>query len=229
MKRERSSGLYRTSSFYVAEVLVEIPAQIAQRVLFYVILYWMIGLKPTGAAFFIFLGVNFMQVLTAIGIGLLIGSLSPNIDIANILAPLFNVIMLLFGGNLLPSPPPWFVWLRWISPITYAYAALSINEFSGAVYECDDSSGGMQSQCYRSVSDTDRVPSLATTLMRRRSPGRSNPAAVQHAKIHHWTEHALPARHCRCLDRGWLRRSPLPRPPALPLPVRRAIPPSCTT
>lgn len=78
--------------------------------------------------------------------GLLIGCLSPTIEIGQIIAPLINVIFLLFGGNLLPAPPPWFIWLRYTSPITYVYAALSQNEYRGQTFECDavDSS----QQCY---------------------------------------------------------------------------------
>lgn len=67
MRRERASGLYRTSSFYTSQILVEIPAQFLQRFLFYCLLYWMIGLKNTAAAFFIYMAVNIVQVLTAVG------------------------------------------------------------------------------------------------------------------------------------------------------------------
>jgi hypothetical protein len=150
MRRERASGLYRTSSFYVSQVLVEVPAQIFQRFLFYVLIYFMIGLQQTAAAFFIYMAVNIVQVFTAIGIGFAIGSLSPTVEIANIIAPLINVIFLLFGGNLLPSPPPWYIWIKWISPITYAYSALSQNEYRGQVYSCDGTASG--SQCYPNVS-----------------------------------------------------------------------------
>lgn len=66
MRRERSSGLYRTSSFYLSQILVEIPSQLAQRLLFYVLIYFMTGLRQTAAAFFIYLAVNFVQVTTAV-------------------------------------------------------------------------------------------------------------------------------------------------------------------
>ncbi|PWN47251.1 hypothetical protein IE53DRAFT_260034 [Violaceomyces palustris] len=151
MIRERSSGLYRTSSFYLSKVIVEIPNTILQRSFFYIIIYWMIGLKGTASSFFIFMGLNYLQLLTSIGLALAIGAASPTIELANIIAPLFNVIFLLFGGNLLPSPPPWFIWLHWISPITYVYSALSVNEFVGSTFDCNGSgsgSGSSASQCY---------------------------------------------------------------------------------
>lgn len=151
MRRERFAGLYRTSSFYLARMIVEVPSQILQRILFYVILYWMVGLKSAAGPFFIFIAINLIQILTSIGLGFCIGAVSPTVEIGSIIAPALNVIFFLFGGNLLPQPPPWFVWLRWISPITYAYLALGQNEFDGQVYNCNGVSNG--GQCYRTGED----------------------------------------------------------------------------
>jgi ABC-type multidrug transport system permease subunit len=83
--------------------------------------------------------------------------MSPSIEIANIIAPLVNVIFLLFGGTFQPSPPPWFVWLKWISPINYTFSALAQNEFEGREVRCDSGAGGGQEAgasgaCYGSVS-----------------------------------------------------------------------------
>ncbi|RSH91647.1 hypothetical protein EHS25_009016 [Saitozyma podzolica] len=72
--------------------------------------------------------------------------MSPTVELANILAPVINVVFLLFGGSFLPAPPPWFIWLKWISPINYAYSSLAENQFAGQVYSsCDASSS---TQCY---------------------------------------------------------------------------------
>lgn len=58
---------------------------------------------------------------------------------------MISIIFLLFGGNLLPSPPPWFIWLHYISPLTYSYSALAQNEFKGETFNC---SSDTSSQCY---------------------------------------------------------------------------------
>lgn len=79
------------------------------------------------------------------GLGLAIGAVSPTIDIANILAPIITVVFLLFGGTFLPNPPPWFVWLKWISPLNYTFAALLQNEYNGQAIECDVPTNGA---CY---------------------------------------------------------------------------------
>ena len=41
MFRERSAGLYRTSSFYFSKCALEIPNAIASRFIYYVVLYFM--------------------------------------------------------------------------------------------------------------------------------------------------------------------------------------------
>lgn len=152
--------MYRTSSFYVSKVMTEVPNQMLQRALFYIIVYWMIGLRSTAGSFFIWLAINFLQIGTAIGLGLCIGSGSPSIEVANIYAPLINVVFLLFGGNLLPlsSIPPWFIWLHWISPITFTYSALAQNEFRDITFSCDADT----SQCYRTGQDVITQYGLST-------------------------------------------------------------------
>ncbi len=151
MLRERSAGTYRISSFYLSKIATEVPNQLFQRILFYAVVYWMIGLRQTAAHFFIWIAINLLQVGTAVGLGLVIGCGAQSIELANVFAPVINVIFLLFGGNLLPlsSIPPWFIWLHWISPITYTYSALAQNEFRGLQFTCTADS----QQCYRSGED----------------------------------------------------------------------------
>lgn len=146
MKRERSARTYRTSSFFLARVLVDVPSTVAQKLPFFLVLYWMVGLKSSAAAYFIFVAMLCLHSVVAVALGLLIGSFSPSLEVAQILAPFCAVIFLLFGGNLLPSPPPWFVWLRWISPITYTYMAIAQNEFQGQTFSCEGVQQGQQ--CY---------------------------------------------------------------------------------
>lgn len=159
--RERAAGMYRCSSFYLSNVIVEIPSQVAQRALFIIVVYWMIGLKEEAGAFFIWLLVNFVQLLSAVGLGFLIGAGATNVQAANALAPLANVIFLLFGGNLLPlnDIPKYFIWLHWMSPITYAFQALSLNEFSGLNFSCPTGAES-STQCYRTGQDVLRQYAL---------------------------------------------------------------------
>ena len=81
-----------------------------------------------------------------------------------------NVIFLLFGGTIQPNPPPWFVWLKWISPINYTFSALAQNEFNGREIICDGGGGASGGACYSSVC----VDSLSS-LQAMPSCGLANP------------------------------------------------------
>ncbi|KAK0521302.1 hypothetical protein OC834_006715 [Tilletia horrida] len=141
MLRERSAGVYRISAFYFSKVFTEIPAQLVQRALFYIVVYWMIGFQPS--RFGVWIAINFLQVACSVALGLFIGSISPSLNVANIIAPLINVLFLLFAPTLLPNPPPWFVWIRYISPLTYSVMALIQNEMRGLKFQCNG-----EPQCY---------------------------------------------------------------------------------
>ena len=41
MIRERSAGTYRTSSFFISKILVEVPTNVVRQVPFFCIFYWM--------------------------------------------------------------------------------------------------------------------------------------------------------------------------------------------
>lgn len=41
MKRERSAGTYRASSFFMSKLVVELPSNVLQRIPFFTIFYWM--------------------------------------------------------------------------------------------------------------------------------------------------------------------------------------------
>ena len=101
-----------------------------------------IGLRLSASAFFTFVGVCCLHLTNSIGLGLFIGTISPTVEIAQIIAPAFNVVFFLFGGTFLPSPPPWFIWIKWISPIGYGLSALAQNEFRGVTFSNTGTGGG---------------------------------------------------------------------------------------
>ncbi|KAJ1020559.1 hypothetical protein NDA13_005874 [Ustilago tritici] len=145
----QGGALARIGALFI--IPVNASFAVIQRIIFYAVVYWMVGLRQTAGAFFIWLAINVLQVGTAIGLGLVIGCGAQSIELANVFAPVINVIFLLFGGNLLPlsSIPPWFIWLYWISPITYTYSALAQNEFRNIQFSCE----AVSAQCYRTGQD----------------------------------------------------------------------------
>ena len=83
----------------------------------------------------------------------MISAITPNVTAANILAPMFLIIMMLFGGYYinLANIPIYFVWLQYISFMKYGFIgiilnldennvkAMMLNEFQGLELRCKDS------------------------------------------------------------------------------------------
>eukprot|EP00050_Salpingoeca_kvevrii_P011111 m.12819 g.12819 ORF g.12819 m.12819 type:complete len:185 (+) comp3261_c0_seq2:1468-2022(+) len=104
------------------------------------IVYWLVDLNSDFGRFLRFtlalIGVN----LTATSFGMCISAMTPNIEVAGLIAPITLILMMLFGGFYInvESIPDWLIWLESISFIKYAYQALLVNEFDGGTYSCEE-------------------------------------------------------------------------------------------
>jgi len=138
LTRERSTGAYRVSTFYLSRYVVEIPMAILSRLILFLLVYWVCGFRPQAGPFFIFVGINCLTVVTSVAMGMFIGSTSRNLVVVQAITPSLNVVFMLFGGFLLPlgSIPKWFIWLYWTSFLRYIFAALCITEFKGRTLDC---------------------------------------------------------------------------------------------
>ncbi|GJP34882.1 hypothetical protein CLOM_g19364 [Closterium sp. NIES-68] len=138
INRERASNSYRISAYYPAKVLSEWPIRIGPVIIFAVIVYWPVEFQQVASKFFLFLLICLLEFTAMNGLGILIGSLAPTPELALALAPLFMVVLILFGGLLvnLDSIPVWIRWVRYISPIQWGFVGLSVNQLAGLTFTC---------------------------------------------------------------------------------------------
>lgn len=162
LRKERRTGSYRVSTYYLSRYGVEIPVAVVSRLVFFILIYWlasfllsllslpssdsnillitfrMCNFKPAVGPFFIFIAMNCLTILLAVTMGLFISSLSTRLPVVQLATPALNIVFVLFAGFLLPLPsiPKWFIWIHWISYATYVFAALTINEFKGLQFSC---------------------------------------------------------------------------------------------
>jgi len=73
ISKDRDSGLYRMSSYFLAKTVAEIPLLLILPTIWLIISYWMAGMNPNGLAFIGMLGVQLLSVLGMESIGLLVG------------------------------------------------------------------------------------------------------------------------------------------------------------
>jgi ABC-type multidrug transport system permease subunit len=83
---------------------MEIPYVLVQIVLFMLIAYPMIGYAWEAAKFFWLLYTMFCTLLYFLYLGMLMVSVTPNIQVASILTSLFYTIQNLMSGFIVPGP-----------------------------------------------------------------------------------------------------------------------------
>ncbi|XP_048444160.1 ABC transporter G family member 14 isoform X2 [Pyrus x bretschneideri] len=131
--KERSSGMYRLSSYFLARTVGDLPLELALPTAFVLIIYWMGGLKPDPFTFILSLLVVLYNVLVSQSLGLAIGAILMDIKQATTLASVTTLVFLIAGGYYIQQIPPFIVWLKYLSYSYYCYKLLL-----GVQYDEDD-------------------------------------------------------------------------------------------
>ncbi|CAL8079445.1 unnamed protein product [Prunus armeniaca] len=120
--REKFAGMFSSWAYSFAQVLVEVPYSFIQAVLYVVITYPMIGYNWSAyKIFWSFYGM-FCTLLSFNYLGMLLVSLTPNVQVASIVASSAYTMLNLFSGFVIPRPqiPKWWLWLYYICPTSWA-------------------------------------------------------------------------------------------------------------
>ncbi|GMH09638.1 hypothetical protein Nepgr_011479 [Nepenthes gracilis] len=135
--KERSSGMYRLSSYFLARTTGDLPLELALPTAFVFIIYWMGGLKPNPMTFILSLLVVLYNVLVAQGLGLAIGAILMDIKPATTLASVTTLVFLIAGGYYIQQIPPFILWLKYLSYSYYCYKLLlGVQYREDEYYEC---------------------------------------------------------------------------------------------
>ncbi|XP_067048982.1 uncharacterized protein [Acropora muricata] len=129
VNKERASGYYRLSAYYLAKVISELPLVIFQPTLYLTIVYWAAGLNKSES----FLTMLFLVLLTtfaAQSVGLFIGALVMDFKRSIVIAALYALTSMLLGGFYQKNIPSWLQWFQYLSYLTYSYEAALTTEFT---------------------------------------------------------------------------------------------------
>ncbi|GAA5932006.1 hypothetical protein JCM1841_003594 [Sporobolomyces salmonicolor] len=137
--RESSSKMYSEFVFSLSQLAAETPYSILCAVVFYLLLYWPIGLSSesnrAGYAFAFILLVEFF----AVTMGQAVAALAPTMYAAQMTNPFLLIIFALFCGVTVPPPSIphfWRSWLYHLNPFTYIVSGLVSNELHDLKIEC---------------------------------------------------------------------------------------------
>lgn len=136
--RETSSGVYRLSSYLIANTLVFLPYLLAIAVIYSVSVYFLVGLCSSWQAFSHFVLIIWIIVLMANSFVMFLSSLAPNYIAGTSLVTILLGGFFLFSGYFISkdSLPKYWLFMHFFSMYKYALDALLINEYSCLVSTC---------------------------------------------------------------------------------------------
>lgn len=137
--KERSSGMYRLSSYFLARTVGDLPLELALPTAFVFIIYFMGGLSPHPPTFLLSLIVVLYSVLVSQSLGLAFGAVLMDVKQATTLASVTTLVFLIAGGYYIQQIPPFILWLKYLSYSYYCYRLLlGVQYGNDDVYECGE-------------------------------------------------------------------------------------------
>ncbi|OQR96986.1 ATP-binding Cassette (ABC) Superfamily [Achlya hypogyna] len=134
--KQRSRNFFRTSSYAIADAIVQIPLNLCVSVVLGTIFYFMSGLSRETTVYFTCLAI-LVVFQHAIGAYFtLLSSAAPTLTVAQALAGASIIFFLLFSGNIILSDliPSYWRWMYWFNPLAWALRAIMLNEFYATRY-----------------------------------------------------------------------------------------------
>ncbi|KAF5806827.1 putative AAA+ ATPase domain, pigment precursor permease/Protein ATP-binding cassette sub-family G [Helianthus annuus] len=132
LSKERSSGMYRLSSYFMSRTIADLPMELVLPTIFFIVTYWMSGLKPNVGSFFYALCALLLSVLVSQGLGLALGALIMDLKSATTLGSVIMLSFSLAGGYYVQHVPVFISWIKYVSISLYTYKLLL-----GSQYEHD--------------------------------------------------------------------------------------------
>lgn len=138
VRRQKEYAFYHPFADAFAAFLVDIPPKFIISTMFNVVFYFLAGLRPEAAPFFVFLLFSFLCMLMMSAVFRTIGSASQQLGVAYAVAGLGVLVMVIYTGFTLQTTymHPWFQWINYINPVSYVFSALLVNEVHGRLYRC---------------------------------------------------------------------------------------------
>lgn len=138
LHRERAKKMYRVLPFFMAKTMSDMTNNVLLPMLYGMIVYWTANLRPTAAAFFMYLLSYYLTMSTAQSMGLFLSIAIPNTQIALILAPAITLFFMILGGFYIPisNIHVGIRWATWLSFARYGYSSQIVNEFGGRTIPC---------------------------------------------------------------------------------------------
>lgn len=143
--KERSSGAYHLSAYFMAKTTSELPMRMALPAIYMTISFWMAGISPLFSHFLLTTLISLLSVIAGESIGLLVGASIYDMEKAMTAMTVTAVGLMLLGGFFIENVPSWLAWGKYLSPFKYSFDASRQLVFDRPV-PCDGS-GALEELC----------------------------------------------------------------------------------
>ncbi|KAH6783734.1 pleiotropic drug resistance 4 [Perilla frutescens var. hirtella] len=129
--RERAAGMYSALPFALAQVAVEFPYVCVQSLIYSSIFYSMASFEWIMLKFLWYIFFMYFTLLYFTFFGMMTISITPNHNVAAILAAPFYMMWNLFSGFMVPYMriPIWWRWYYWANPIAWSLYGLLTSQY----------------------------------------------------------------------------------------------------
>ncbi|GAX74480.1 hypothetical protein CEUSTIGMA_g1929.t1 [Chlamydomonas eustigma] len=130
--KQRSMQMFPAWAFSFPAAVLRLPFSLVDATLFTLIIYFPTGLAPSAGRFFIFWGFHILFSQCAVGMFRFISAVGRTFEVANSYGNLAVILQMILSGFVMTKNTihPWWIWMYWASPLTYAQQAIYLNEFS---------------------------------------------------------------------------------------------------
>ncbi|XP_028071196.1 ABC transporter G family member 32 isoform X2 [Camellia sinensis] len=129
--RERAAGMYSALPFAFAQVAIELPYVFAQTLIYCTIFYSLAAFEWTASKFIWYTFFMYFTVLYFTFFGMMTTAVTPNHNVAAIIAAPFYMLWNLFCGLMIPHKriPIWWRWYYWANPIAWSLYGLLASQY----------------------------------------------------------------------------------------------------
>ena len=138
LNKDRASGAYRLSAYYLAKNIVEMPADLVYPLVFTIVTYWAIGLNPSFVSFLLHVITMVLSISASLSIGIVVSAVFVNVKEAQVCASMWILGSMLCGGYFIAvdNLPAFMRPLTYISYLKNGYESYVRIEARGQFYNC---------------------------------------------------------------------------------------------
>ncbi|XP_044471916.1 ABC transporter G family member 32-like isoform X2 [Mangifera indica] len=129
--RERAAGMYSALPFAFAQVVIEFPYVFGQTLIYSSIFYSMAAFEWTALKFIWYIFFMYFTMLYFTLYGMMTTAITPNHNVAAIIAAPFYMLWNLFSGFMIPRKrmPVFWRWYYWANPVAWSLYGLLTSQF----------------------------------------------------------------------------------------------------